>query len=1213
MGIKLVTTTDVEIIRLVEALYNQRPGNTFFNNFQSSVAQEGISGFANLLASDFSTSSDVELAALISSNLGLTGDALIGANAYLAGKFAANPDGRGEELLEALNLLSTLDDDPAFGEFATAFNNDVSASLAYSEVAANTVVEDSDVAADDAASAQAVVDVASAQAVVDVASAQAVVDAASAQAVVDADAASAQAVVDVASAQAVVDAASAQAVVDAASAQAVVDAASAALLEPQTITLTTDIDDVTGGAGDDIFRATMNSASGTYNAGDAIDGASGSDALNVLVAGGSALGLLQTTAVETVNFRVLSGTAAVNATLLEGVETITNASSLDDVALAVSGLGTTTIIGLEGAIDNVSLDYTGLTSAVDSVSLTLGSVGSGSGITALDATVIDLDRDDSGSIDTATIGLSGSNYVNLEGGTGLTGLTLTGGTSDDNAVVLVSATTLLNSLDASATDGTNEYTVSGRSDITIKGGAGDDTFIMGTSLSNNDSFIGGSGTDTVTATLASSSTRKLNTSGMEASEITMNTDGARVDASASDITTHTFLASADVSGSIINLMSDSTINLSEDNLDALTVETVSAGTVSFNIGSATGSVGMTALTVSGATVVNLTSIGSAANSANDVALTHATTLAITTSGAEADLTLTDIVATNLESLTITTNGSAGVTLTSGLESVSALASIALTTQGSGADITLGDIGSGGASTALTSVTLDGNSAADITLAGKLFFSGPTAAQTSTITLNAESGSVVGTSTLDVTATDTNLIVSFSAEEGGTVGIGEVNSRVASGTAGVDITFGDLAAVANNTITIDSIALGTGQSAGSINFGSIELGSTASLTVGNILASGSSTFSDLALDLATGASSEFGTITVSGGVMGDISVSAKENASATFGDIKASSIGDFTIDLAASADFVNFGAIDTTAAGTVGNITINVAGEGSADFGAIGASGGLGEIAINVAASGSVDFATIDGTASVGAITVSGQGFVDIGRVSASSIGTIDLSGQGSAGTFTIDLAGVVGNSEVIGGKGTTTITSDQGSAAITLASATGTDTVIYSTGSDGGDAIENFQNGTGGDVIAIAAGASGVTGGAVGYLAGSGTGHTAGADFTIVTASTTGDIDLGESGSIIVVSVTAFANTAAMVSGVGTGGDLEVQMSAGLASTAGFLAVVWSDDSDSHVTLLSTKNSGSGVDAILNSMTGDAVTIATLVGVDVSSGDVMVTGNFDMT
>ena len=140
MGLSLLATTDTQIIRVVEALYKQTPGYTFLTNFRTFVTENSIDALANSLASSFSSQTDAELAATVTANLGLTGDALAEGNAYLEGQFAANPAARGKVVLDAMNLLATMESDPTFGAIAASFNSNTVASLTYSTVITNTAV-----------------------------------------------------------------------------------------------------------------------------------------------------------------------------------------------------------------------------------------------------------------------------------------------------------------------------------------------------------------------------------------------------------------------------------------------------------------------------------------------------------------------------------------------------------------------------------------------------------------------------------------------------------------------------------------------------------------------------------------------------------------------------------------------------------------------------------------------------------------------------------------------------------------------------------------------------------------------------------------------------------------------------------------------------------------------------------------------------------------
>ena len=138
MALTLLATTDTQIIRVVEALYNLKPGYTYLTNFRTFVTENGIDGFANALAASFASSTDAELAAIVTGNLGLTDDVQTAGNAYLEAQFAADSSARGKAILDAMNALANMESDATYGTAAAAFNTDVVSSLTYSTVEANT-------------------------------------------------------------------------------------------------------------------------------------------------------------------------------------------------------------------------------------------------------------------------------------------------------------------------------------------------------------------------------------------------------------------------------------------------------------------------------------------------------------------------------------------------------------------------------------------------------------------------------------------------------------------------------------------------------------------------------------------------------------------------------------------------------------------------------------------------------------------------------------------------------------------------------------------------------------------------------------------------------------------------------------------------------------------------------------------------------------------
>ena len=138
MALDLLPTTDTKIIRVVEAIFNQAPGYTYLNSFRTYVAENSIDSLANVLGNLFSGETGSQFAARITANLGLTGEVLAAGNAYLEAQFLAYPAARGKVVLDAMNLLATLESDATFGSVAAAYNATVDVSLSYSTVSTNT-------------------------------------------------------------------------------------------------------------------------------------------------------------------------------------------------------------------------------------------------------------------------------------------------------------------------------------------------------------------------------------------------------------------------------------------------------------------------------------------------------------------------------------------------------------------------------------------------------------------------------------------------------------------------------------------------------------------------------------------------------------------------------------------------------------------------------------------------------------------------------------------------------------------------------------------------------------------------------------------------------------------------------------------------------------------------------------------------------------------
>ncbi|MDP1932496.1 MAG: hypothetical protein Q8L60_13670 [Gammaproteobacteria bacterium] len=268
------------------------------------------------------------------------------------------------------------------------------------------------------------------------------------------------------------------------SSQASVDTAIAGInneiLQGTTYALTAGVDGVQGTNANDIITGIFGdatNANNTYNAGDVIDGAAGTDILNLIAQGttaSTAAAIVKN--VETINILDTVG-ATFNAALVENAPAINFTNTQTGNTSTVNGAAQASVIGLAGK-GSLTVDYA-TTSAVltnDAAKLSLTAVGTS---TTARSTV---NVSDGNTIDTVSIATTGSNFVTLTAGTAAKTVTITGSGTNNFDVSAAGAVAAVVTLDASAATGAN-------------------TFVMGDTLNTTDVIKGGSGADTVTANL----------------------------------------------------------------------------------------------------------------------------------------------------------------------------------------------------------------------------------------------------------------------------------------------------------------------------------------------------------------------------------------------------------------------------------------------------------------------------------------------------------------------------------------------------------------------------------------------------------------------------------------------------------------------------------------------------------------------------------------
>lgn len=1116
-----ISTNGTVLTRVAGALYNVQMSNATY----SEVASLDPSTLVNTLYSrDFGTKTDLEVATTLIANLGLS--AVTGLDNWVAAQLTAAGANKGAKVVSMLNDFAQMSTtDATYGAAVAAFNTKVDAALALSQTSGN--------------------------------------------------------------------------------AGGTFAAAGTPVVVGATFTLTTSVDAVNGGAGDDTISGVLGT-SGTFTVGDNIMGGAGTDTLNLIAAIHTANSLVSIDGVENVNVRLI-GTAAetveLNAADWSGVAVLSNASSLAGTTLDVSGLADDTQVVLYGNTDiNIGFNNTTTGATANGVLVSVGSAGTATTIGSASATNtanFDFDEAGAGLITKVNLEVQGSlNLARIDAdGSGMT-YTITG---TGNAALI--SDDKISTFDASAAQGNIDMTFEAANvDVTAKGGAGNDTFRFGTTIDTADTVDGGAGTDSVTMTIGTLA-RTLNTTNVEVATVAFTTDGgATLNASGSTVTTFNLaagVASADLS--VSQIADASTVNIINDGTDDITLDTVSAAsTLTINLGSATGQISVEAVTISDVASLTLNAAagsgvsgGTAAVNAGSIVLdSDVKTVAINTSAGETDLVITAISGNAVSSLTINSNGSGSIVMTSAFEANTGITSVTINASGSdAADVTIGALIGGSSITAdkFTGLTMVGRSGADITVGALDLGNGATAAASATISLDAGSSSVVGTDALDVTTTgDFDLNVNAIASQSATVALGTITLNAGTAASGASLNIG-------------AMTVGTGAFFGVEKFVGTQSG--AQVTIGALVGEQDSTIEIFGSGGFVGVMNTAATAAASGMDLGSINATLGASANllmgAGTGSVAFQSTGGVigTVSLTIADDATaEIGTIDASG---VGAITLSVAGDGAAIFGGVSAVASIGSINVGVAASASATFAAIQAN-NIDGITVSGAGAVLIGTVSASAVGTIDAR-QLISGTFTIDLSGVDADTEIkLAGTTTNTVISGKGNDIFTLAAGTtGNDHIQYATASQGVDQIIGFAAGTtGGDVIEIldALGYSGQLRDADGAAVGSATA----VNFSVlITAAAT--LDTADN---VIVLGTGFDSNASALSFLTSG----ITFTTAVAGDGSWL-VVYGTGSDTVVSVLSVSTATSLLTLASGSAALSLTQMAVISGVTPGA---LVAGNIDI-
>ena len=302
------------------------------------------------------------------------------------------------------------------------------------------------------------------------------------------------------------------------------------------LSLTSAVQTSTGTAGDDTFTA----AAGTLNAGDVINGGTGTDTLNATITGTAPT----QSATSMVSVEVLNLTASPNPSTLDltgvtGLTQVNNVSSANGATLAVSGLGNVVNTSITGGNTSTTVNYTtavtAATALTDAATLTLNGTSATSSFstagvetltvnsataantlasltnTGMTKLVVTGDKALTvtaavGGTTIATVDASAATGAvtlatgNGAGGTALTGVTVTAPTAATAGLFTITTGTSKDTVNLGA--GTSSVSTSAGAD-TINSGAGNTTITPG---AGNDIVNAGAGVETIRFDAAAGST-----------------------------------------------------------------------------------------------------------------------------------------------------------------------------------------------------------------------------------------------------------------------------------------------------------------------------------------------------------------------------------------------------------------------------------------------------------------------------------------------------------------------------------------------------------------------------------------------------------------------------------------------------------------------------------------------------------------------------------
>jgi len=742
-----------------------------------------------------------------------------------------------------------------------------------------------------------------------------------------------------------------------------------------TVVGTTSSDTINGLFGDAV------AANNTFTAGDSIDGAAGSDRLNLVALGTTASQAITVKNVEAINIQDTIG-ATFNALLAENNPGISFTSTVTGNTSMVTNASTGSTFGLAGK-GNLTVDFTSTSGSADTAKVVLNGVGTSS---TAPSTV---NVADGNTVEKVTVDTAGTNFVKLTGGSVAASLVITGSGTNTFSLSAGDSLAAVAAIDASASTGTN-------------------TFALGGNLNTGTTIKGGTGADTVSATLAAATLTAPAISGVETLSTTF-TAAAVVDlGSATGLTTITASDKGAAATTMTFQNAQSTVTgLTVSNVDATAIDSVlkfgyasaSKGDLAFKIGSTSATataVDLGAVTISNVNSLKVTTLGALDHDLNSMLVKGNLSTLDFNVAAGGGLTTggTDVTGT-IGAINITTGAGS---FYSGAISGGAgkdIGNVTLTATGTGSELQARIFASGDAGIGNISYTATGNQISGYLTA---YASGSIGDVTVSITGDANdfnyhvSGAYIsanagpgilanlGDLTINVTGDDNRVSGSFDAGAGS---IGNINVTVTGDGNDVNVSAGASHEYWSDG-TSNNVPGGDYYTAGGGNVGDV-----------TVNVNGDS-YVQLDVDSSGGVVGNFNVSADNGGV---ISIDASSTTANWYSGApdNAGSIGNITVTVGKDSAVYTSGGSSTgygfsAAGGDIGNISVAVTGDNG--------SGGLFVHASNASGSddGSLDSDDYNHGGNVGDISVSVDGdnasYWIQAYASGGSIGNVDFAING---------------------------------------------------------------------------------------------------------------------------------------------------------------------------------------------------------------------------